>query len=279
MAIGIESVMDFGRDVGATVLKTFAYYAVIMVAERLIPAQPGQKLKDMWFNFKYLPFYIVGTALLLPPLTAITVGALKARFPQMFGLFPADSYLSAGMRGLAYLLIFDFFYYWFHRLQHTVPVFWLQHKLHHSDPAVNVTTTMRHHWLEEPLRIFFMTLPMAILFDLTPAYSAAVAFALSFWGFYIHANLAVNMGPLNRFICSPQVHRLHHSLEPQHQDKNLAAIFSFYDVIFGTYAAPVKGEFPRTGLSSGEQIDTVWKANFGPFADLAAMLRGKTRTA
>lgn len=267
MPADASQLLDFLRGIGVTLLQTLGYYVALLLVERLRPAERGQPFTAIRFNLLYLPFYLIGTALLLPPATALIVGQLKSHFPQMFGLIPVNSLVEAAWRGLVYLLIFDFAYYWFHRLQHTMPALWAQHKLHHSDPALNVTTSYRHHWLEEPFRVLFMTLPMAILFDLTPSFSAGIAFALSFWGFYIHTNLNLHLGPLDRVLCSPQVHRIHHSLRPEHQDRNFAAIFPFYDIAFGTYVAPTRDDVPQTGLASGEKVTSVWQANALPFSD------------
>ena len=194
----LSPLVDILRGAGITLLQTIGYYVALLLIERLRPAERGQPFAAIRFNFLYLPFYVLGTALLLPPTTALIVGQLKSHYPQIFGMIPVNSYLDAAWRGLAYLLIFDFAYYWFHRAQHTLPVLWAQHKLHHSDPALNVTTSLRHHWLEEPFRVLFMALPMAILFDLTPAFSAGIAFVLSFWGFYIHTNVNIHFGVVNR---------------------------------------------------------------------------------
>ena len=48
-------------------------------------------------------------------------------------------------------LVVDCFFYWFHRCQHTANVLWQVHMLHHSDTALNVTTTHRVHFLEHLL--------------------------------------------------------------------------------------------------------------------------------
>lgn len=266
-------VFDFGRGIGVALLQTFAYYLFFLVIERFIPAERNQPFAAIRLNVLYLPFYLIGTALLLPVTTALVVGSLRSHYPQMFGLMPLNSWLDAALRGLVYLAIFDFAYYWFHRLQHRLPLLWAQHKLHHSDTSLNVTTALRHHWLEEPLRVFFMVLPMAILFDLTPAYSAGVAFVLSFWGFYIHTNVDIHFGVVNRILCTPQGHRLHHSLRTEHHDCNFAAIFPVYDIMFGTYVDPKKGDVPATGLSSGEKVSNVWQANMLPFAGLRRFKR------
>ena len=267
--------IEFSRGIGITLLQTLGYYLFFLIIERVIPGERNQPFHAIRLNILYLPFYVIGTALLLPVTTALVVGVLRSRYPQMFGLLPFDSWLEAGLRGFLYLAIFDFAYYWFHRAQHRFPWLWSQHKLHHSDTALNVTTALRHHWLEEPLRVFFMTLPMAILFDLTPGYSAGLAFVLSFWGFYIHTNVNMHFGPMNRVLCTPQGHRLHHSLRPEHEDCNFAAIFPVYDIVFGTYVPPRRGDVPATGLSSGEKVTSVWQANMLPFSDWRGRLRRK----
>lgn len=264
-ALGSQA-LEFARGVGITLLQSLGYYLFFLTIERLIPAQRNQPFHAIRLNVLYLPFYVLGTALLLPVTTALVVGQLRQQVPQIFGLVPLDSWLEAAWRGLLFLVIFDFAYYWFHRAQHRFAWLWAQHKLHHSDPSLNVTTALRHHWLEEPLRVFFMTLPMAILFDLSPSYSAGLAFVLSFWGFWIHSNLRLHLGPVNRVLCTPAVHRIHHSLRAEHQDRNFAAIFPVYDILFGTYVGPKKGDVPDTGLMSGERVTGVWQANMLPFA-------------
>ena len=120
-----------------------------------------------------------------------------------------------------------------------------------------------------------MTLPMAVLFDLSPTFSAGVAFGLSFWGFYIHANLGWHHGFLNRVFCNPEVHRLHHSRELQHRDCNFAAMFPVYDILFRTYVPPVRGVAPSTGLDTGERIETLRQANLGPFREWLRALAGR----
>jgi len=271
----MDSSFEFVRNIGLSVLQALAYYAGFLVLERLHPAQRGQPLSAIALNVMYLPCYLIGTALLLPPVTALLVGALRASHPEIFGLLAVDSHVATGLRGIVFLFVYDFAYYWFHRTQHRFGFLWAQHKLHHSDLALNVTTTYRHHWLEEPLKVLFVTLPIAILFDLTPTFSAGVAFALSFWGFYIHTNVGMHLGWFNRVLCSPQLHRLHHSTRPEHQDRNFAAIFPVFDWLFGTQALPRRGDVPETGLVSGERVTSVWQANALPFSTFMDWLRAK----
>src|SRR5262249_56446769 len=67
-------------------------------------------------------------------------------------------------------LVFDFFYYWFHRSQHAWPWLWQVHRLHHSEHCLNVTTNYRHHWLEEFFWAFFIFLSINLLILLLPVF-------------------------------------------------------------------------------------------------------------
>jgi sterol desaturase/sphingolipid hydroxylase (fatty acid hydroxylase superfamily) len=143
--------------------------------------------------------------------------------------------------------IFDFFYYWFHRLQHIWAPLWAVHRLHHSDRAVNVTTSLRHHWLEEPLRAVLIIFPMALLVKISPVEAGVISAAMAQWGYFIHANTRISLGPLTLLITGPQAHRVHHSLERHHLNKNFAAFLPLWDWLFGTYAKP--SGWPCTGLA------------------------------
>ena len=62
-----------------------------------------------------------------------------------------------------------------------------------------------------------------------------------------HANLKTNYGFLKYFMVTPQAHRIHHSLNPRHQDKNFGVIFTFWDRLFGTLYKNYD-EYPDTGI-------------------------------
>ena len=166
----------------------------------------------------------------------------------------------------------DFFYYWFHRLQHASKWLWAEHALHHSDTAINVTTAIRHHWLEMPLNLLFIAVPLTILFK-PPLITVPIAYVFVYFiGYLIHCNVRLNAGPLAKVVVSPQNHRIHHSRETRHIDKNFAQFFSMWDVLFGTYYAPEPDEFPETGLTSGETVTSLQRAILLPFLTWAQML-------
>jgi len=145
-------------------------------------------------------------------------------------------------------LVHDFFYYWFHRAQHENHFLWLQHKFHHADKDLNVTTVHRHHWLEEILRTMMIYIPMGIIFKVSPYEIAIFTFVLTYWSHFFHSNLRLHLGPIARIFLGPQAHRIHHSILDKHKDKNFAAFFPIWDILFGTFYNPQKNEYPPTGV-------------------------------
>jgi sterol desaturase/sphingolipid hydroxylase (fatty acid hydroxylase superfamily) len=251
-------------------------YVAFLAVERRWPAERGQPWRDWWFNIRYQAFsYYLVLLFVYPVAVALTIGALRAAHPGWFGLIRLEGKLDAALALLVFFFVYDFFYYWFHRWQHLLPLLWEQHKLHHSEESLNATTAMRHHWLEEILRIGFIGLPMAMLLDLTPVTAGWLAAVLVYWPYFIHANVRLPLAGLTRVVVGPQAHRIHHSLEAQHRDRNFAAVFPLWDILFGTFFAPQRGEYPRTGLASGERVTGLWQANVLPFAGWRRMWRAR----
>ena len=91
------------------------------------------------------------------------------------------------------------------------------------------------------------------------------------WGFFIHANVRLELGPLTPIISGPQLHRIHHSALAEHRDKNFATFFPFIDILFGTYYGPGKGEHPPTGLHDGEEESFLREATVGPLIAMYGM--------
>ena len=161
------------------------------------------------------------------------------------------------------LLVFDFFYYWFHRMQHTISFFWEFHKIHHSIKNLNSIVSY-HHVLEEFFRIPFIIIPIAILIKIDAPTLAILSSFFAVYGQFIHMNSKINLGPLRLFFADNYYHRIHHSLEESHHNKNYAAFFPFWDILFKTVHFPRLNEFPKVGLSDMEQPKTLKDYLFSP---------------
>jgi sterol desaturase/sphingolipid hydroxylase (fatty acid hydroxylase superfamily) len=165
---------------------------------------------------------------------------------------------------LAGLLVIDFFFYWYHRLAHT-PLFWRIHRIHHSDANISAATAYRAHVLEAALQVFAWTMPMALLFAFKPIETLILGYAAAMHTMFIHANIRCNLGPLTPIFTGPQYHRTHHSIEQEHRDRNFALYFPLWDIVFGTYYRPRRGEFPATGVRGEESEITWWEMVARPF--------------
>lgn len=258
---------------GLGLAKFFAFTAIFLVAEKFLPAQRGGPVKAIVFNVILALCYFTVNWFYGGALTEITnvifgytgTGLIDLRLDQ--GSLGVTILLA-----LLWILLQDFFYYWFHRLQHAVPWMWSQHKLHHMDEHLNVSTSYRHHWLESAFRLPFVVVPFTILFNLDPPQGSALGLVWTAWGYFIHANLRLPLGPLSAVLVGPQTHRIHHSIRPEHRNKNFAASFPILDVIFGSYYHPNKDEFPETGVP-GARDTTILEGLILPFRDWYAAVR------
>jgi sterol desaturase/sphingolipid hydroxylase (fatty acid hydroxylase superfamily) len=244
------------------------------ILEQMFPAELRQPFKNHVSNFQYVVLYY-----LLTPIAMIWPTVFVAALAQRWGagLIHIDlDHVHVGIAALEWpmrnillpfapAVIYDFFYYWHHRLQHRSLVFWPIHRLHHSTESLNALAAFRIHWLEEPMRVFTMTIPAILLFHITPVEGAWMAVVLGQLGVFIHVNIRVPFGPFTKVLMGPQLHRLHHSPKPEHLDRNYSAIFPMWDVLFGTYVAPKPGEWPGTGLAGGERAGTVLQETAHPF--------------
>ena len=251
---------DWLNIVKITGLMTLIGFAI----EQIRPVQQRLPVAAMLFNVTYVAFSFAILVNLVPWLQQFTNPILKDWGGLIHLSFPDGLFGSIASVGV-FLLIYDFFYYWWHRAQHATHWLWVLHELHHTERHFNVTTSARHHWLEESVRLFAVLLPMGLLFRLDgPSIGVVFTFA-TFLGYFIHLNLRLEMGIFTGVIGGPQYHRLHHSIENQHHNRNFAALFPIWDRIFGTQRMPMAGEWPDTGIAELPVANSWRHALIGPF--------------
>jgi sterol desaturase/sphingolipid hydroxylase (fatty acid hydroxylase superfamily) len=179
-------------------------------------------------------------------------------------------------------LVGDFFFYWYHRSLHKSIVLWQHHKMHHMDPEFDALTGPRQNWLESFFTVFFISLPMAVLFKfnaLDPLDAGLIGGAtlgiLQSIIFINHSNLRLQFGKASVLFISSQTHRIHHSYLPQHIDKNFVAFFPIWDILFGTYYHPSRDEFPLTGVEDEKEIQSVWEAQIFALREWRRLYRAR----
>ena len=132
------------------------------------------------------------------------------------------------------LLLQDFIFYWFHRLGHTINVFWAAHMAHHSSEEMNLSVGIRASFTQRLFQfVFFDWVLVLIGYAPGVVYSmAAVHLLLAYWH---HTRLIGKMGWIEKFFVTPSHHRVHHGVNPQYLDKNFSEFLIIWDKIFGTF--------------------------------------------
>lgn len=215
--------------------------ALLLGAERLWPAR--RERGDTERNLMLWGFNYVLAVIVISTLNEAVVRLAEAWHAPHFDLKALPFWLGA----LIYVLTADFAEYLLHRAQHHSPLLWRLHALHHSDPCMNASSGRRHHWGSSLLSVVITTPLTAILLH-PQAGDIAVYAVASLWVIVCHSNLPLHLGPLNRVLNSPNFHRIHHSREPEHFDRNFANIFSVWDWLSGAWLDPDRPP-PATGLA------------------------------
>ena len=86
---------------------------------------------------------------------------------------------------------------------------------------------------------------------------------------FCHANVRTNLGVLRWVLVTPQSHRVHHSLDPAHRDKNFGVTFSLWDHLFGTQHRDYD-VYPECGIDDHDF--PFEQEGRGPLAAIAAQL-------
>jgi sterol desaturase/sphingolipid hydroxylase (fatty acid hydroxylase superfamily) len=225
-------------------------FLIIGLLELIIPAHKIP-VRHYWFNLSYAFVNIVVITTVTPFISAVTAYAIQKVGLGLIDLRALGFGTVSGALFALFIstLIFDFFLYWQHRFEHHNKILWQQHLLHHSDEYMNVTTAARQHLFENIALPIFVTIPIAIFFQLPPVKIAMLSLIPFAWQYLTHANIKLGFGPLWWLLTSPNYHRIHHSLEPNHIDKNFVGWFPVWDIIFGTAVRPRRGECPATGVA------------------------------
>lgn len=136
---------------------------------------------------------------------------------------------------LIYFVLADFLKYWYHRICHEVEFLWQIHKFHHAATEFVVITGNRIHPVERILQNILVFAPLALL-GLTVETYLGILILASFIDKLQHSSIDWNAGWFGKYVFfSPVGHRIHHSEEEEHWDKNYGDFFVIWDKMFGTY--------------------------------------------
>ena len=128
----------------------------------------------------------------------------------------------------------DFASYCHHRLKHSINIFWNMHVIHHSSEEFNLACALRQS-ITNNLGIGILFLVPAALLGVPPKMISILGPLHLFGQFWYHTRHIGKLGWLEYILVTPSQHRVHHAINREYIDKNLAAIFCIWDRAFGTF--------------------------------------------
>ncbi|HEY6726863.1 MAG TPA: sterol desaturase family protein [Polyangiaceae bacterium] len=155
--------------------------------------------------------------------------------------------------------------YWQHRLFHEVPWLWPFHALHHRGERLNLVRAGRFHFVDIGPAAFMALAPLVVL-GAPDAMLTWVASISGILGVLEHANIRMRTPAwLGWLVCTPALHRHHHSRALAESNRNFGTLVMLFDVLFGTYEAPR----PSGPLAVGVEHDSAprgfWNQVVTPF--------------
>ena len=249
------------RNFVATLYSNLALYLVVpflLFLEYLFPCKPSQPLIGKGFLQDAI-WYAA-----LAPVQVLVFFPLSQFFRGHLSFLAIDSAIDwpVYVQVIAAILVAELLMWFNHFVRHKIRTLWLFHAIHHSQKELNVFTDDRGHFVYQLLGSLFTFVPFFI-FQVSDIYAVTViGLYMPIHNRFVHANIKINLGWLGWLFTSPQFHRVHHSADPAHQDKNFGVHLSIFDYLFGT-ACRSRTIYPATGIDDPrfptEQNIRVWQ--------------------
>ena len=153
---------------------------------------------------------------------------------------------------IATFLLLDYAYWWWHWVNHMVPLFWRFHNVHHTDLDLDISTAARFHFGEMIFSIGFLSIAV-VSFGIAPAllltffitFEAATMFHHSNWRLPIKLERILNM-----IIVTPRMHGIHHSIVQRETNSNWGTIFCWWDKLHRTLRRDIAQDEIAMGVAA-----------------------------
>ena len=247
-------------------------FSLLVAGETVWPRRAKVRQARRWAaNFGLLVLNTAALRLMSVALPALAVAAAYGAEQWHWSLLrlleaPDAVALIAGFVAL------DLAVYGQHVAMHSAPLLWRIHRVHHADTEFDVTTGLRFHLLEILVSQAWK-IGVIILVGVPVATAIAFEIVLNASSMFSHANLKLPSAVdrwLRLAIVTPDMHRVHHSVEGDERDRNYGFNFALWDRLFATYRAQARApqETMPIGLAAlpqGEAENLLWLLRF-PFA-------------
>jgi alkylglycerol monooxygenase len=144
------------------------------------------------------------------------------------------------------MVLYDFCYYWLHRLGHERTILWAAHVAHHQSEDYNLSTALRQTSTGFLLGWIFY-IPMYLVG--IPAEVVVTAGALNLlYQFWVHTEHIPKLGWYEWIFVTPSNHRVHHAQNDVYIDRNYGGLFILWDRLFGTFQEELDEESVIYGI-------------------------------
>lgn len=213
---------------------TLFLLTTLMISEWIFPLSKDWSMTGRSFfrDVKYIFF------------DAPTIGLTKAGI-GLFGIYYSENHQGLFtnkpvlISTIIFLLVFEFFQYWFHRFSHSGKGFmgqflWKVHVAHHLPDRVYVLM----HAVFNPINAFISTAIIQltlVLLGIPPAAALAATLLIDLQSLISHFNADIRAGFFNYIFIGTETHRFHHSANI-HEAKNFGNTLAIWDIVFGTFS-------------------------------------------
>jgi sterol desaturase/sphingolipid hydroxylase (fatty acid hydroxylase superfamily) len=220
-------------NIGQVVLP-FILCVLLVPLERAFPRRRGvESIARRWRANAVIAVAGILVALLVAHVMANTLATLGVSIRVVsIAALP----IPGAVKVISSFLIMDFLAYLVHFLAHKIGILWRLHQVHHSDNHFDASTGLRHQPLEGVISLCLLTVSYAAL-GLPLVVIAIYGVVFAAHSVFSHANIALPQRVdrwLRFVIVTPDLHRIHHSVNPQQYNGNYGQVFPWWDWMFGT---------------------------------------------
>ncbi len=251
----MEIIPDLTDGTWAGVLLLLAF-CILLSLEIHFPKikWPGKKLG--YSCFTNISLFLFNNAVL----SLLSVSTLLVFAEQNSGHGLLSEVTNPGWKIILSFVLLDLMAYVWHVACHQFNFMWMFHKVHHSDPYLNVSTAFRLHTIE--LALFtILKVALIIIFGIDRTTALVCEAITTLFIMFHHTNISFSgETSLSRLIIVPALHRIHHSIERIEHDQNYGAVMSIWDRLFGTLT---EGEPEAIGIKNNGALGFVAQLKLG----------------
>ena len=178
----------------------------------------------------------------------VALGLAELTQQKKWGLLPR-LHLRRAAAMIAGVLLLDYTLYWWHYLTHRVPLLWQFHQVHHIDQEMDATTALRFHFGEIAISVGYRAAQIVAI-GASPMTVAVWQVFLFLNILFHHSNVRLPVAwerILARFIMTPRLHGIHHSIAPEEVNSNWSSGLTVWDWLHST----LRTETPQSALTLG----------------------------